>query len=524
MLNGKVQQNNYFRYYHKKDKDITREYKMQAVNFGQRIKHLIVSDAQENALAIESKLNDIATRIQKRINRGNLSQSNIAQYKAELKTLLAKNYSSYEENINNFIKCCILLAKHTTSAATKYNYFWLTNKTTALKQLSETRNIYSKVIAITPEQLNDLLRDVINVAYEQEWIKIAKLNPPEVHQANTNDLVSPKTSSKAIVNNYFNFSDCFHIEQSLKHWSSIDYTQITEAEKAKIGRQPSLEKDAYLFLHGSGDKENKAEINQLTLSKLNKDLRDQGYTSAIIDGPSSIIGTNFTRNIFAGLEKLLIMLVQGGDFTTKQFQKEIILTGFSRGACEAIAINNLFCSLLNNAFSLKTVPYQLRNYITPECRKLVNQLKDSCLTKDNFKIRLILVDPVSGPRIGPLNRGGFLLIDNLEVLPHHETYIMSCWHENRAVFDIHIPTLPTDYPITRIKIPTRHGRIATYPKPNGRKNYASSEGHNCLAYLLGLPEEYMLKKMPDKELRIGPYYRVTSQRARLSLFHSQRKV
>jgi hypothetical protein len=40
------------------------------------------------------------------------------------------------------------------------------------------------------------------------------------------------------------------------------------------------------------------------------------------------------------------------------------IIGHSRGACEAIAINNLLCLLINSNFDIKAIPKKLSKYGT----------------------------------------------------------------------------------------------------------------------------------------------------------------
>ncbi|TNF65231.1 MAG: hypothetical protein EP298_13340 [Gammaproteobacteria bacterium] len=101
--------------------------------------------------AILSKLNDIAIRIQKRINKGTLNQASISRYKQELKDLDVMN----RKKVNRYIKICMVLSKHYSGDGSKVNWFFITNKTGSLAHMIDSnkyaiedsgQNILSKIL------------------------------------------------------------------------------------------------------------------------------------------------------------------------------------------------------------------------------------------------------------------------------------------------------------------------------------------------------------------------------------------
>jgi hypothetical protein len=131
-------QNNYFKNYNC-NQNYHQNIKKQCVNLGKDLIILITKDLL-NKKEMLNKLSDITIRIQKRINRGSLTNNSIKKYKKELENLMPENtYATNTDNINNFILCCILLSKHTTSENTKLNWFNFTNKTTHLKYFADQK-------------------------------------------------------------------------------------------------------------------------------------------------------------------------------------------------------------------------------------------------------------------------------------------------------------------------------------------------------------------------------------------------
>ncbi|WP_342220958.1 hypothetical protein [Candidatus Fukatsuia endosymbiont of Tuberolachnus salignus] len=177
---GTVTQNNFFVSY-----DNTNRYdiflKKQVVNYGHALKEKI---SNHNKVVINSKLNNIATRIQKRINRANLSSDDLSRYPKELDNLLKEDSGSQKENIRNFFKCCIFLSKHNTEKSTKNNYFYFTNKTHSLRMLSKMDCLYSNIPEITEEKLNVVLSDILlHIDYfrEDQSIEIEKKRKRQNH-------------------------------------------------------------------------------------------------------------------------------------------------------------------------------------------------------------------------------------------------------------------------------------------------------------------------------------------------------
>ena len=70
-------------------------------------------------------LNNIAIRIQKRINRGELTRYDMARYRSEVVKLILHT-PNYNQDLEGFFKCCIILSKHSTKDENKLNYFWIT--------------------------------------------------------------------------------------------------------------------------------------------------------------------------------------------------------------------------------------------------------------------------------------------------------------------------------------------------------------------------------------------------------------
>lgn len=152
-----ITQNNFFISYNKSSK-YDNSIKKRINNFGQNLKQNISSNNNQ----IISKLNDIATRIQNRINRGTLASQHLDNYKSELKLLLKENFERHLINIDDFFKCCILLSKHNTQDQHKNNYFGITNKTNTLKILSETNDTFKDIDSISSDEINSLLTDVVS--------------------------------------------------------------------------------------------------------------------------------------------------------------------------------------------------------------------------------------------------------------------------------------------------------------------------------------------------------------------------
>ncbi|HMT02562.1 MAG TPA: hypothetical protein PKD00_04520, partial [Burkholderiales bacterium] len=130
---GNISHQSYFNEYasnYKHHKPI----KKKIVNYGIWLKNRVSN--KDNTLL--NKLNDIAVRIQKRINKAQLDYNSINRYKEELKTLMKPEiFEENESYINTYILCCIFLSKHCTKNETKWNYFFITYKTDSIKCLSK---------------------------------------------------------------------------------------------------------------------------------------------------------------------------------------------------------------------------------------------------------------------------------------------------------------------------------------------------------------------------------------------------
>jgi hypothetical protein len=234
-----------------------------------------------------------------------------------------------------------------------------------------------------------------------------------------------------------------------------------------------------IFCLGSGSTAAKgAKGAPYTFLKLKEEYATD--SSSVIDGPGATFGENFTKNIFQGLENLLENLPKGEDKIWN-----ISLTGHSRGACEAIAINNLFLELVDNKFDLNSIPNDLKKYITPKMRAAAHELSSSA--PEGINISLTLVDPVSGPRDNWLfARDGFSEIDYIkEDLSKntaglkHQTNIVTCSDDSKKIFDIHIPVV-NDY--VTIHVPTRHSQVDRYP--NGQLKQPSKSIFNAAKGLI----------------------------------------
>ena len=152
-----------------------------------------------------------------------------------------------------------------------------------------------------------------------------------------------------------------------------------------------------IFFHGSGDGQTKAERSHLIFSKLHDYIsQHHNQLSYITNGPSSKRGCDFTHNIFEGLNNFILGIGFNNVST-------ITLCGHSRGACEAIALNNLIYSLIANQKNnpLNSIPNDLRNYLLADTRNAFSNTNWPILQQRLRlikTIRVILVDPVSGPR------------------------------------------------------------------------------------------------------------------------------
>lgn len=133
-----IDQSNYFAGYSKFSKEKQLAEKNKILLVAQSVKQLLCQISGEDwewTYDLEKKLNDITTRIQKRINRGTLSNVDLERYAQEF----AKEAPYFlAEKFKTYTKCCIFLAKHDTDSKTVTNWFGKTNKTSAIHQLIDT--------------------------------------------------------------------------------------------------------------------------------------------------------------------------------------------------------------------------------------------------------------------------------------------------------------------------------------------------------------------------------------------------
>lgn len=122
---------------------------------------------------------------------------------------------------------------------------------------------------------------------------------------------------------------------SFLHTKRIIYTHKTYKTHKDFEIKNDISEYNVIF-HGSGDGEIKSDSSNLILSKINNFLSIKSH-SEIYDGPSAILGTNFTKLLGDACKKFL-----------KNYNSEtsICIMGHSRGACRAIGYYNFVTALL----------------------------------------------------------------------------------------------------------------------------------------------------------------------------------
>ena len=314
--------------------------------------------------------------------------------------------------------------------------------------------------------------------------------------------------------------------------NNINSTPI-ESIMLKPSRLPNIDADTYLFLHGTASTEDKRTTKNKPYiqSKLHEHLSVSNYTTHIIDGVS-MLGAGFTHNVFKGLEFLLRSFVDKLETVERQ---EILLTGHSRGACEAIAINNLFCNLLNADFDIEQIPQNLTQFITNPTRESLKFLNSDGATKiypsnhqtyaknyANTKITLILLDPVQGPDItGITHRAGFSLVEKFVPLLHadnHEICILTASDETRSWFDLHLPKQTISIPLefSNILVSANHKDISLYNDSIRDTDY--NDAHDIICHLLGFSLQTINGVWNNRDIK--PRYKDNSIRKKL-IFDSQ---
>ncbi len=126
-----ISQKSYFANYNNKNDD-HQIFKKRCVNYGLFLKKQIISAAKIKDNKTDKKLKNVINSIQKQINNANLTNNHINAYKQEIYNLVHNNDQN-SQIIEDFIFCCILLAKHKTTSATKINGLFSPNQTSQLK-------------------------------------------------------------------------------------------------------------------------------------------------------------------------------------------------------------------------------------------------------------------------------------------------------------------------------------------------------------------------------------------------------
>jgi hypothetical protein len=129
IVSKSLAQNNFFIDYHGSRND--QILKKRIINYAQDLKKTI---SEENEYTIKI-LNEVGTRIQKKINRADLKPEDLNRYQNKIK---GQSPGAEDDQIIDFIKCCILLSKHDTNEEKKPNYFQVVNKTHSIKILTES--------------------------------------------------------------------------------------------------------------------------------------------------------------------------------------------------------------------------------------------------------------------------------------------------------------------------------------------------------------------------------------------------
>ncbi len=269
--------------------------------------------------------------------------------------------------------------------------------------------------------------------------------------------------------------------------------QIPAVDIERIGDFSAPVADGTLLLHGTCDNEEKYKNETpLLLSKVNHVLSGSQVSCHIIDGPT-ITGDNFDQNTFNGLTYLLQTIMQNSSVIQPLISLNII--GHSRGACEAIAINNLLCLLVNSNFDIKAIPNKLSKYITEDIRKLCDELKK--LNKidkigPKLQINLVLLDPVRGPKLLMFKQDCYFMLEGLYGIQskEHKTQVIlfTAQNETRGIMDLWFPSHVDKKHLTidRYRVPTKHGHMIRYGKEE--KEMGNSNLQNAIYQIVGFSE------------------------------------
>lgn len=209
-------------------------------------------------------------------------------------------------------------------------------------------------------------------------------------------------------------------------------------------------KDFILVAYGSGQNKEKSirrgNSEPLRKSILNtiqdeKEVPNEGIT--YIDGPTSILGQNFTKNVIMGVNHVFEALNKG--------KNVLNLIGHSRGAVEQIVINNITVACLKNNFNYENTLKELTNISNKPCpNELIGVIHNICRTygyqnqtiNRNPKIRMLLLDPVSAnltDEAAQIYNSKLLTFDNQlnPEAPRTDLIQVIGMNENRMFFDVH---------------------------------------------------------------------------------------
>jgi hypothetical protein len=233
------------------------------------------------------------------------------------------------------------------------------------------------------------------------------------------------------------------------HTKRIIYTHKTYKDYNDFDIKNNISEYNVLF-HGSGDGEIKKYSSNLILSKINSFLSVTSH-SEIYDGPSAILGKGFTRLLTDACNNFL---------KNYSSEKSICIIGHSRGACRAIGYYNFITALLkkqenNLNFISRVLDLNYRNLV---------DFQNKIQNIDNLKIKIVLLDPVSGPRTFPFNHKGFDIIDIMKSQGiKTDLYILRVGSVSKNFFDLHVPELSSDISSYIIKISnSNHGKLVRY--------------------------------------------------------------
>lgn len=249
--------------------------------------------------------------------------------------------------------------------------------------------------------------------------------------------------------------------------------------------------DGTLLLHGTCDNQAKYENETpLLLSRVNQVLTNSKVSSHIIDGPT-ITGDKFDQNTFNGLTYLLQTIMQNSSKPLVSLN----IIGHSRGACEAIAINNLLCLLVNSNFDIKATPKQLSKYVTEDIRNLCDELKKlNKLDKigPKLKINLVLLDPVRGPKLLMFKQDCYFMLEVLYGIQNTkqktQVILFTAQNETRGIMDLWFPSHVDKKHLTidRYRVPTKHGHLIRYGTEE--KEMGNSHLQNAIYQIVGFSE------------------------------------